>query len=334
MNVSDYIIITSINSPTEAILKFSHLPGYRVIVVGDLKSPVLYNCPGVDFLSVNDQKLLAFKIPGMLPLNHYSRKMVGYLVAIQNGARRIVDTDDDNIPYDGLDFPTFDGIYEAVKEDSGFINIYKAFSDQHIWPRGLPLRLINDRSSLEPLIASKGCNVGIWQGLADEDPDVDAIYRLTNDQPCLFKKRSPLVCKKGTISPFNTQNTLIRKELFPLLYLPTFVTFRYTDILRGLVAQPIMWNEGYELGFTEATVIQKRNPHDYFKDFISELPMYETTEKVIDIVNGEIKGPASIEDNLFSAYSGLCKNNIVVDKELKMLETWLSDLNTIKEGKN
>jgi len=334
METSNFIIITSINNPTEAILKCSLLPDYKVIVVGDVKSPILYDCPGVDFLSVNDQKLLAFKIPGMLPLNHYSRKMVGYLVAIQNGARRIVDTDDDNIPYDDWDFPEFDGIYEAVKEGSGFINIYKAFSDQHIWPRGLPLRLINDRSNLDPLLVRTDCRVGIWQGLADEDPDVDAIYRLTSDQPCLFKKRPPLVCKKGTISPFNTQNTLIRKELFPLLYLPTFVTFRYTDILRGLVAQPIMWTEGYDLGFTGATVIQKRNPHDYFKDFISEIPMYETTERVIDIVSGKIKSSASIEDNLFSAYCGLCQENIVVEKELKMLEAWLSDLVKIKEGKN
>ena len=59
-----------------------------------------------------------------------------------------------------------------------------------------------------------------------------------------------MVLGTGTMSPFNTQNTLIRKELFALLYLPTYVTFRFTDILRGLVAQPIMWAAGYALGFT------------------------------------------------------------------------------------
>ena len=41
------------------------------------------------------------------------------------------------------------------------------------------------------------------------------------------------------------------------MYLPTFVTFRFTDILRSYVAQPIMWNAGYRLGFTNATVTQK-----------------------------------------------------------------------------
>ena len=39
-----------------------------------------------------------------------------------------------------------------------------------------------------------------------------------------------------TYSPFNSQNTLWRKELLPLAYLPSKVTFRYTDILRGMIA--------------------------------------------------------------------------------------------------
>lgn len=329
MNIFNYIIITSINRPTEAVEKYSRLPNYKVIVVGDLKSPVPYTCSSVEFLSIIDQESLNFDLLRMMPFNHYCRKMIGYLVAIRNGAKRIVDTDDDNVPYDDWGFPDFDETYEAINEDLGFINIYKAFSDQHIWPRGLPLRLINENSSFDSLINKRKCRVGIWQGLADEDPDVDAIYRLTRNETCYFKLRNPLVCKKGTISPFNTQNTLIRRELFPLLYLPTFVTFRYTDILRGLVAQPIMWIEGYELGFTRASVIQKRNPHDYFKDFISEIPMYQTAEKVIEIVSDKIRSSDSIENNLFAAYSGLCEQNIVVEKELRMLEAWLSDLNKI-----
>ena len=35
----------------------------------------------------------------------------------------------------------------------------------------------------------------------------------------------------GTISPFNSQNTLFTRAVFPLLYLPTYVTFRFTDKL-------------------------------------------------------------------------------------------------------
>ena len=173
------------------------------------------------------------------------------------------------------------------------------------------------------------CKVGIWQGLADEDADVDAIYRLTSDEPCYFKERSPVVLKKGAISPFNSQNTIIVKELFPLMYLPTCVTFRFTDILRGLVAQPIMWLYGYELGFTNATVVQKRNPHDYMNDFNSERPMYMYCEEVIENVGSAINSDNTISENLLLAYQGLQKLGIVEKKELTTLKFWLHDVNKL-----
>jgi hypothetical protein len=116
------------------------------------------------------------------------------------------------------------------------------------------------------------------------------------------------------------------KELFPLLYLPCFVTFRFTDILRGLVAQPIMWLHGYTLGFTNATVVQKRNPHDYFKDFISEIPMYTQGESVIDIVSAAISSSNSISENLYKAYEALEKEGIVTAKELEVLALWLEEI--------
>jgi hypothetical protein len=254
--------------------------------------------------------------------------MLGYIKAIKNGAEYIVDTDDDNIPKENWNFPGFENKFDFVSENKGFVNIYQLYTKDKIWPRGLPLKLINRQFELGKDLTLNDCKVGIWQGLADEDPDVDAIYRLTNDTPCYFEEREPVVLGKGTISPFNTQNTIIRKELFPLLYLPTYVTFRYTDILRGLVAQPIMWLYGYKLGFTNATVIQKRNPHDYMKDFISEIPMYETCEKVIELVSRVISSSDCIENNLYKAYNALLIENIVTNKEMITLEAWLKDLKT------
>lgn len=326
-----YIVITSINEPTEAVKKFAKLNqgNTNLIIVGDKKSPENYQLEQSHFLSVEEQLKSGFSLSEKLPFNHYCRKMLGYLEAIKNGAEMIVDTDDDNIPYDDWSFPGFSGVFDSLTENMGFINIYELFTDKKIWPRGLPLSLINQKDNLYDKVEKTACNIGIWQGLADEDPDVDAIYRLTDNSPCFFEKREPVVCKKGTLSPFNTQNTLIRKELFPLMYLPTTVTFRYTDILRGLIAQPIMWLYGYELGFTNATVVQKRNPHDYFKDFVSEIPMYETTENVIEIVSNSISVENSIENNLSNSYKSLNEAGIVTARELEILDAWLFDLNTI-----
>ncbi len=321
------IIITSIFEPTEAVKAFAQLPDYQLIVVGDQKSPENWDCNGAKFIPVNEQMELNFNLIKVLPFNHYSRKMIGYLIAIQQGADYIIDTDDDNIPLENWEFPGFNGKFDAIEENQQFVNIYQLFTDQKIWPRGLPLHLINKQYSFTDIISTRECEVGIWQGLADEDPDVDAIYRLTSDKPCYFNQRNPIVLLNGTVCPFNTQNTIIRKELFPLLYLPTYVTFRFTDILRGLVAQPIMWLYNYTLGFTKATVIQKRNPHDYMKDFISEIPMYEQGEKVIKIVSNAISADKCITENLYEAYKALSTNGIVTERELVTLEAWIKDLN-------
>jgi hypothetical protein len=327
----NFIVVTSIYPPSEAIKKFSQYPEYTLVVVGDLKTPTDWQCSSAQYLSVSSQKELAFKISELLPFNHYCRKMIGYLWAIQQGAQVIVDTDDDNIPKERWDFPSLEGYFDYIEENQSFINIYKLFTNQKIWPRGLPIHLINSDHEVICNQNQDLVSIGIWQGLADEDPDVDAIYRLTNNATCIFDQRPPVVLKSGTISPFNSQNTLIRKELFPLLYLPSYVNFRFTDILRGFVAQPIMWCYGYLLGFTDATVLQKRNPHDFKKDFISEMPMYEYSDQIISIVEQVVSPRNSIEDNLLNGYRALLKHGIIIEDEIKMLECWLSDLDSISK---
>jgi hypothetical protein len=323
-----YIVITTINQPTPAIVGFASLSDSKLIVVGDQKTPSDWSYPGASFSSYSSQPKLGFQIHEKLPSNHYCRKMLGYLMAIKNGATVIIDTDDDNIPYENWSFPSFSGMFETIS-GNGFVNIYNYFTNAHIWPRGLPLHLINARQ--EQLdIKFTHSNIGVWQGLADEDPDVDAIYRLVNNAPCYFDKRKPIALAQSLACPFNSQNTAFRKELFPLLYLPALVTFRYTDILRSFVAQPIMWAHGFQLGFTEASVVQKRNPHNYVKDFISEIPMYTTADKVIDWVTGVIRSDNSIEQNLYIAYERLLNESVIVRQEMDVLELWLKDLENLK----
>ena len=324
------IVITSINHPTEAIHSFSKLKGYKVIVVGDKKTPSDWSCKGVVFLSIEKQFQIGRYLNKLLPFNHYCRKMLGYLYAFGMDAQCIVDTDDDNIPKAKFSFPDFKGEYNVIEKNQGFINIYQYFTNQKIWPRGLPLKKINKEFKFNNHVTNANCKVGVWQGLADKTPDVDAIYYFVYNRSCFFEERKPIVLNKGTLSPFNTQNTLTRKELFPLMYLPAHVTFRFTDILRSLVAQPIMWLYGYNLGFIGATVTQKRNSHDYFEDFISEIPMYQSTEQVVEIVMKTIKKQFSMSENLFLAYEALLDAGIVKKIELDVLSAWLKDIDRYK----
>ena len=92
-----------------------------------------------------------------------------------------------------------------------------------------------------------------------------------------------------------------------------------------------MWLYGYHLGFTEATVYQERNPHDYFKDFISEIPMFLTSQKVIDILKTGIVPNVPLEENLIRAYTLLLDEKIVEKDEIKRLDVWLADLQLIKK---
>ena len=323
-----HVVITSIFAPTEAVAKIAAMSDYQLVVAGDKKSPASWQVDGVEYLSVADQEAQGFSLSTKLPFNHYGRKMMGYLHAIQAGANVIVDTDDDNIPYDDWSFPSTEGTFATAPANRGFVNIYKSFTSHHIWPRGYPLDLIlnTDHNLKEAELTQEPAKIGIWQGLADSDPDVDAIYRLVDNTEIFFDKRAPIVLAEGTLCPFNSQNTAVRRELFVLLYLPAYVTFRFTDILRGLVAQPIMWAHGYRLGFTEATVIQVRNPHDYVKDFESEIPCYLHPNRVIAAVSRAISPANTVGENLRRAYAELAIENIVSAQEIELLDLWLADV--------
>ena len=321
--MNKFIVITSIFPPTEAVKKFAMLSDWQLIVVGDKKSPENWKFNDVVYLSPMVQKKLGFPIINKLPWNSYTRKLAGYLYAIKKGADIIADTDDDNIPYTnwGEDI-SFEGSFDTINSKS-FVNIYKSFSKENIWPRGYPLnKILNEKI---PKTSSRKHNIGVWQFLADGDPDVDAIYRLTINKLIFFKKRKKIVLENETVCPFNSQNTFFKKEFFPLLYLPAFVTFRFTDILRGLVAQPILWNYGYKLGFGQATVLQKRNPHDYLKDFESEIPVYLESENVINIAKKAIVPKSAITENLLNVYLALKTEGIVSDKEIETLKLWLKN---------
>jgi hypothetical protein len=318
------IVITTINSPSKAIHLFSKLPGYRLIVIGDQKTPADWSYSNTVFISALKQEKSGLPLVNNLPWNHYSRKMIGYLYAINAGANIIVDTDDDNLPLSTWWIPDFYSNYLLLPENLGFVNVYSYFTEQDIWPRGFPLNHIRIQqrevfNHLKPKLVS----VGIWQGLADQEPDVDAIYRLIKKENCIFEQKAPLVFSKNSLCPFNSQNTVFHKKCFPLLYLPVTVTFRFTDILRGLIAQPIMWDKNMYLGFLAPTVLQERNSHDYMEDFIQEISCYLYGEKIVDWVISTIRAGHSTVDNLYNTYHMLVNKGIVLMEEMKALETWL-----------
>jgi hypothetical protein len=324
---SNFIVVTSIFPPTEAVRAFARLPEWHMIVVGDQKTPPEWALDGVTYLSPSAQEALGFETTKLLPWNHYARKVVGYLYAIRDGANVIADTDDDNIPKDGWASPEFEGEFDVIT-GSGFVNVYRHFTDAFVWPRGYPLRLLRAEEA-GTAVSRQAAKIGVWQFLADSDPDVDAVYRLVFDRPITFTERAPLVLDHGVVCPFNSQNTIFARDAFPLLYLPAFVTFRFTDILRSLVAQPVLWAHGLKLAFGSATVRQERNPHDYLKDFADEVPMYLHTEAALEAAMAATSTELSMAQNLSAVYERLADRGIVEPRERLLLDAWLNDVASV-----
>jgi hypothetical protein len=163
--------------------------------------------------------------------------------------------------------------------------------------------------------------------MVNGDPDIDAIHRLIFSKTPKFENRDSLVFGKGNCCPFNSQNTLWQdRQIFPLLYLPSTVSFRFTDILRGFIAQTIFQKCDFAWGFHKATAFQDRNDHELIKDFDSEVTMYLQTNEIINILNSETDSSRSVIDNLYIAYKALEKNGFVLSDEIQFLEIWLEDI--------
>lgn len=314
------IVVTTIYSPTQSILQFAKMHDFSLFVSGDNKTPKNWHVNDAKFISILDQKKKYAHLSRIVSQNHYARKNFAYLEAIASGAEYIFDTDDDNFP-NNL-FPNFILKAQLLEQYRGniFINVYSLFTKQHVWSRGLPLSYVNElmmhksKRIVRPLIQ---------QSLADLDPDVDAIYRLTNGKVIRFQKQKIISLAKGTYSPFNSQSTYWNKEAFPLLYLPSTVNSRITDIWRGYIAQKILWQIGSRLIFLSPCVYQKRNVHDLMKDFRDELDLYLKTEKMVLLLD-RIKLSGTISDMMMQIYREFIKYSFFKKEELKALKVWLS----------
>lgn len=301
------------------------------IVIGDTKSPSDFVLPGCEFLSVEDQLELGLQFAAMCPTRHYARKNIGYLLAIARGVDYIVETDDDNFPSQEFYTPLPSRMNADTVSGAGWVNVYRYYTDGMIWPRGLPLNKI--QSDL-PDLSPTDVDVPIQQGLANDNPDVDAIYRLVLPLPFQFERERRVALADGAWCPFNSQNTIHYRKAFPLLYLPAYCSFRMTDIWRSFVAQRIGWANGWSILFREATVVQERNDHDLMRDFEDEISGYLGNDKIRTALEAvEVRaGEEHIPDAMRACYRALVDGGFVGADELPLLDAWLADLSASTKG--
>jgi len=357
LNCENWGVVTTIFEPSDAVKKQVLIPDWCLVVVGDRKGPLSYSitAPLNNFIFLTaaqqDEMAKTFPVVKALPWNHFGRKNVGFLYAILHGAKTIWDFDDDNILID----KTFQfALSNSNNSDSTTPSYYTALEPEHydslvlnpypimganvfpVWPRGFPLeRIISNSSSSSnriPVATVKveSSSVGILQSLANHDPDVDAIYRLTQPLPFDFPRRAnsqALLVPIGCYSPYNAQATLHMYSSLWSLLLPVTVHGRVSDIWRGYFAQRLGEDIGMRLAFTPPMVAQFRNSHNYLADFDSEEPLYKRSMKIVEQLS-VWKGdhietfPGRIEDLWIEMY----EHGYIGLKDVELLQAWLQSL--------
>ncbi|CAJ1408489.1 unnamed protein product [Effrenium voratum] len=353
-----WIVVTSIFQPSPATRKLGEMTrqGWCYVVVADKNGPKDYDdVEGVVYLTVERQRALHFHIMDHLPWRHFGRKNVGFLYAIAHGARIIYDTDDDNrlkearIPIlgfgdgasspDGLSInvsrPLFEEPGTLQKTKPGLLNPYPSFrpSCGHIWPRGFPLDFVQAAATFDRSLAPAQLSrpPAVQQFLADEDPDVDAIFRLTRPLPCTFQGQAPelpaaMAIPPQYFTPYNAQATVHLYESFWGLLLPVTVHGRVSDIWRAYLTQKLLWDVGQVVSFVPPHVVHDRVAHDYLKDFQSEGDLQlKSTALVTFLAHWSSDAPTLVE-RIEQLWGALYARGFVELEDLRLAQAWIRDL--------
>ena len=351
-------VTTTIFNASDAVRIQTQLPeDWCMVVVGDEKGPQHYQINEgkngrVIYLNTNDQKELeraGVKLSNLLPWNSFGRKNLGYLYAIASGAQLIWDFDDDNAllssPPRILEPKEVHTVLVVKQRPNNTDAFCASFNPMPLmgasllpsWPRGLPLSDIkNQACQTEEYIAdavkSDSKNIGVFQSLANHDPDVDAIYRLTKPLPLIFDppyEDQTVLVPAGAYAPFNAQATLFTYEAFFMLILPVTVHGRVSDIWRSYFGQRLLKDIGYQVAFTYPQVLQNRNSHNYLADLDSEQPLYMKSGRLIEHLRGWSSPCQSLDCHFEALIIDLYEHDFVEIGDVELVQEWIECLHQI-----
>ena len=343
MMCDNWVVVTSVNAPTVVVKQLADSKeDLCLVVVADKKSPVEYdvNRKHVVYLTVEDQKKLDYNIMKIVPWNHFARKNIGFLYAMEHGAKQIFDLDDDNelISTEHI----LDQVYRKTAKSFKFVNttqyvtnpymIYLNQKDQYIWPRGYPLEAIKTPADYvfvdEAGDSAEVGSIGVIQYLQNVNPDLDAIYRITTTIPPTFDEsiKHCVILRKKSYSPWNAQSTLFEYKDFWGMLLPMTVHGRVSDIWRSYFTQRLMAQRGERVAFCPAIVNHIRNQHKLIKDFDAEMPLYTQAEALLKFLNEWEPTRQDVPGMLEELYVAMFERGIVEMKDVEFVQLWIKDL--------
>jgi len=356
-------VVTTIFEPTDAVRAVASLDGWCLVVVADNKTPADYMSDdglkgrdNVIFLSASTQRDIIeiasaggagghdfSMFAGAVPWNHFARKNIGYLYAIYNEAEVIFDFDDDNVLLAGSGgtkylspLPEEIESYFDLQSPPLAFNPYPLMqpSEDGTWPRGFPLEKLKEETPQLKEVTSqlKAEQVAVIQSLANNDPDVDAIYRLTRSIPFSFKRSdeggNTFLVPPGTYTPYNAQATVHHaKSLFATL-LPASVLGRVSDIWRGYFAERLFQDAGLSVAFVPTRVVQFRNAHNYLGDMDAESDLYFKTGKVLEFLDAwrDKRDSPTLAGRMEMLWVELYERDYIEIEDVVVLQLWLRAL--------
>tara|TARA_B100000900_G_C20546526_1_gene702822 strand:+ start:44 stop:970 length:927 start_codon:yes stop_codon:yes gene_type:complete len=272
-----YIATTTINKTTETLRKFDKSKNCKVIIALDKKSKKLNGLKNSLVLSTKYQEKKWPKLSKLVGWNCIQRRNFAILEAIDRGANKIALIDDDNIPLKNwfkINLLNNNSLVSEYTTNKEIFDPIGVTNHKNLWHRGMPLEYVNNRI-YKKIKNNKQTKFDIQAGFWNGDPDIDAVCRMLYRPECSFKKSIfPFYSKK--ISPFNSQNTIIKREVFKDYFL-----FPHIGRMDDIWASFYVTSKKYKVVYVEPTVYQKRNVHNLIKDFKQEYIGYVNSSKLV-----------------------------------------------------
>lgn len=318
-----------------------------MLAIGNSKTPSDWSLKGTIFLSLEEQAQLGFRVVDFLPYDSYVRKTVGYLFAIQHGAKKIFDADDRGDVIDNDMGKHFD--VELVGEEARqevilqyshenpnrtVVNPYIHFGQRSVWPRGMPLENVGEIGHEEFYTEVFGGKQFIQQGISNGLPDVDSVFYFTRKSgleafDIRFDERAPKVAlPQGIMVPVNSFNTIYHASAFWALMLPVSVSTMASDILRGYWGQRLLWEIGGYVVVYPPTVHRYDRIEGY--PFSEEKDLHVNVGRLIKFLVSWRSGKHRLFEKILELSYAMAEEGFWSEKDVKFTAAWLQDLLAVR----
>ncbi|XP_009758553.1 probable glycosyltransferase STELLO1 [Nicotiana sylvestris] len=338
-----WIVVSVSNYPSSSLQSLVRLKGWQVLAIGNSRTPKDWSLKGAIFFSLEQQASLGFRVVDFLPYDSYVRKSVGYLFAIQHGAKRIFDADDRGEVIGGdlgkhfdleLDGATAKKQrilqYSLEIENKTVVNPYIHFGQRSVWPRGLPLESVGFVNHEEFYTEVSGGRQYIQHGISNGLPDVDSVFystRKTGSEAfdIIFDEHAPKVAlPQGLMVPINSFNTLFHYNAFWSLMLPVSVSTMASDVLRGYWAQRLLWEIGSFVVMYPPTLHRDDNIEAY--PFSDEKDLHVNVGRLIRFLVSWKSEKQRLFEKILELSHSMALEGFWSENDVKLTAAWLQDL--------